>query len=284
LFKQIYDLTPRDLQRKVNQLAAQQGWRPKAVFATRFEPGDLELPKNEKIAGLYAMPKYLLNRGVTADIADYFDLRWCEQGTFTTLAPDGKQIKQDYSGRILLPIYDLHGEMVSFQGRDATGTSEKRYLFPSGFASTGEHLYNINNWADGQDTVTISEGVFDVIAVKKALSHARMDNVLPLGSFGMQFSIRPDSKDQISKLLLLKAKGLKNVVMLWDNEPAAMRNAIKTADQIRRYGFNVSVAKLSVSKDPGEASEGEIVTAINEAHAVRSNIDILMLERKLAHD
>lgn len=284
LLKAIFDLQPNDLRNKINRLAIEHGWRPKPIAATRYEPGALVLPNNVKVSDLYALPKYLLTRGIDPDLADYFDLRWCDRGTFKVKAPDGTEITQDYANRVLLPIYDLHGQVVSFQGRDATGTSEKRYLFPPMFASTGSHLYNINNHAEGQDTVTISEGVFDVIAVKRALAHARMDNVLPLGSFGMHFSINPNGDDQLGKLLLLKERGVKRIVFLWDNEARALEGAVEAANAIRKYGFKVYVAKLAVSKDPGEATNEEIITAITTAREVTSDLGALIMVQDFTQD
>lgn len=283
LLKEIYQLGYGDLKAKINQLAADQGWRPMKQAVARFDPGELELPNNVKIKDLPAMPRYLLDRGIDGPLADYFDLRWSEKGTFIIKGPDGKPIMQDYSQRILIPIYDLDGNMVSFQGRDATGKSEKRYLFPPLFSSTGSHLYNINNWRDGMSSLVISEGPFDVIGVKRALDTINAERVLPVGSFGMTLSIsKSGHEDQMGKLLALKARGLKTVMFLWDNEPVALQRAVDAAVEVLRYGFKVRVAKLSRSKDPGDASPEEIVEAMVTAAPINSALSAMMVARHFA--
>lgn len=280
LLKAIYDLNSRDLKSKISQLAVEQGWRPKRSTVI-FEPEKLDLPDNVRVADLHAMPRYLLERMIDPKLASYFDLRWCDHGVFTVVDPDAKIIKQDYSKRVIIPIYDMEGSLVSFQGRDATGESPKRYLFPPMYASTGSHLYNIQNWQEGMDTVVISEGPFDVIGTKRGLDYAKMTNVLPVGSFGMTFSINPNTDDQMNKLLALKKRGLRKVVFLWDNEPAAIRRALDAALAIMRYGFEVSVAKLDTSKDPGDASPEEVARAIKGAHVITSALTAMLVARKL---
>lgn len=280
----IYDLGSADLKIKITHIALEQGWRPTRKVATRYDPGPLALPANVKVKDLHASPRYLHSRGVDPDMADYFDLRWCERGVFEVKNPLGEIITQDYSQRVLIPIYNLDGEMISFQGRDATGESPKRYLFPPMYASTGAHFYNINNWLPGMDTVVICEGVFDVIATQQAIKRAGWVNKLALGSFGMQLSIaKRGEEDQLSRLLALKDLGLKRIVILWDNEPTAIQNAIDTGLVLARYGFEVDIAKLDKSKDPGEAPPLEIIAALNNTHPLRSRLDALRLAKALTH-
>jgi len=284
LLSQIFDLSGRDMMVKINDLARAQGWRPRPKEPERFDPGTLELPACDRIEDLQAMPKYLLDRGMDYELARYFDLRWCDKGTFKVKDPTGKMMIQDYSKRVILPIYDLDGNMISFQGRDGTGTAEKRYLFPPMFSSTGSHFYNINNWQEGMDSVVISEGPFDVIGVKRALDELGIKNTLPIGSFGMTLSFNEmTSEDQLNKLLLLKERGLRNVTMMWDNEPVAIDRAIDAGMRLARYGFNVRVAVLQDAKDPGEATAKQIGDALARAHEIKSALQTMLLKRKLCH-
>ncbi|WEU67317.1 DNA primase [Xanthomonas phage JGB6] len=48
------------------------------------------------------------------------------KGTFEVKDPTGRKMRQDYSNRIIIPIFDLDGNLKSFQGRDTTGEAEKR--------------------------------------------------------------------------------------------------------------------------------------------------------------
>ena len=280
LMKAIFNLNTRDTRAKIEALAASQGWRP-VRKVVRYNPPPLAMPKNYKVDDLYALPKYLLDRGITTDLARYFDLRWCEDGMFAVQNPDGKVTTQSYANRVLIPIYDASGKMVSFQGRDATGTADRKYLFPPMYASTGSHLYNIQNWGEGMDTVVIGEGVFDVIGIKRALDAAHINNMLPVGSFGMSLTVNQSGDDQMGKLLYLKELGLRQVIFLWDNEPKAIHNAIHAAHKVAMFGFKAYVAKLDTNKDPGEADVKAIHEAILNAHPVRNTLDCLLLEKKL---
>jgi DNA primase len=149
------------------------------------------------------------------------------------------------------------------------------------YASTGAHLYNANNWSEGMTRVVIGEGVFDVIGLKRGLDHLGDQSTLPIGSFGMQLSINPNGDDQLSKLLDLKQRGLRRVTLLWDNEPAAIKNAIKTATKLLRYGFEVYVGVLDGVKDPGEATPAQVAHAITYSYPIRNALQAMVLAKKL---
>ncbi len=278
--KEMYGIGGRELHAKIEFLAHMQGWRPTVVPATKYDPGELALPPCKSIRDLPAAPRYLQARGITLELSNYFDLRYCESGRFSVTTPDGKSVGQDYSGRIILPIFNLKGQLVSFQGRDATGTAEKRYLFPPMFSSTGSQLYNINNWQPGiMDTVIICEGPFDVIAVQRMLFVFGIKNVLPVGSFGMNFSISTAGQDdQLNRLMELKKLGLKNVCMMWDNEPAAIARALETCLQIRRYDLQTKFCRLNKSKDPGEATNQELFDSYSKATPITSPLQIMVMQ------
>lgn len=281
--KALYNLNNAEMYTKINDLAIAQGWRPKEK-PVKFDPGPLNLPPNTPCNELPAMPRYLLDRGITGSIASHFDLRYADSGSlFKVKDPSGKTIIQDYSNRIIIPIYDLAGEMVSFQGRDATGKAEKRYLFPPMYSSTGSQLYNIQNWKEGMNAVVITEGPFDAVGVHRSLLKYAKTNMLATASFGMSFSESKEQDDQINRLLELKARGLETVYFLWDNEPKALAAAIKACRKVLRYGFKPMLAVLPTSKDPGDAPESEVMQALDNAYEVSSDLKAMILERKLLH-
>lgn len=273
--KELYGLGARDLHLKIEMLAELQGWRPAKKAEPKFNPGELLLPPCTPIRDLPALPAYLRDRGITVAQANYHDLRYCDEGLFEVKHPDGTTQRQNYAKRIILPIYSLDGTLVTFQGRDATGTSEKRYIFPPMFAGTGSQLYNIHNWVQGKHNhVVLCEGIFDAIAVQKVCA----PSVIAMCNFGMNFSIsKTGQDDQMRRLMELKDRGLKSVTILWDNEPRALKAAIATAVEIRRYGFDVWIAKLEHSKDPGEASEDEIDLALCNAKFIDGPLAAMLL-------
>ena len=265
----------------VRQLAGSRGWRPvstKRVAVAVQESPSLPLSYKLPMAD-GGMLGYLVNRGVTADLAKYYDLRFCLDGWFNYMKDDGSRGGQNYSMRVLIPIYDIEGVMVSFQGRDITGTAEKKYLFPPGFASTGKHLYNIQN-VIMSDTVVVGEGVFDVIAIDAALREdPALHKVATVGTFGKHLSQGPDS--QLERFKLLANKGLKSVVFMWDGEVQATDDALAAARLIIGLGLAVRVAVLPFAKDPNEVDKQTVREAFYRAKPFTELMALqLMMQRR----
>ncbi|UUZ75563.1 hypothetical protein LP414_27995 [Polaromonas sp. P1(28)-13] len=222
----------------IKTVAREQGWRPpkRQSMAVELSSADLSLPASIPMPHNGRNLKYLDNRGITGSIASYFDLRFSHRGKFDYLDDDGHPVTQDYSNRIIIPVFDLAGQLVSFQGRDITDTADKKYLFPPGFASTGTHLYNGHN-ARGARRICIGEGVFDVAAIKIALDEEMaLRDIVPIGTFGKHLS-QGDEDSQLAKLMLLKTQGLEEVTFLWDGEPAAIDAAIESALMLHKVGL-----------------------------------------------
>jgi DNA primase len=195
--------------------------------------------------------KYLTQRGISQEATAYFGLGFCKEGSYQYKKPDGNLGYKDFSMRVIIPIKDIDGKVVSFQGRDITGKAEKKYLFPAGVRSTGSLFYN-GEHAVGAESIVINEGVFDVIATWQAFNEdPSMRSIIPVGSFGKHISFGNDRDSQINYLLTLKEKGLKVITMMWDGEHRAICDAIQTALKLKKYGFVVRVAILA-GKDPNE--------------------------------
>ena len=258
--------SPAEVIEHIKTTAKEQGWKPIRTRATAVddEATDLRLPQSFAIPvnGKFNL-RYLTARGITTDIAKYFHLRLCHKGGFEYKF-QGRSMTQDYSNRVIIPIYDMGGELVSFQGRDILGTSEKKYLFPPGFASTGSILYNAHN-VIGLEHVVMGEGVFDVMATKIAMdTDMSMRGIGQIGSFGKHLS-HGDENSQLAKLIYLKEKGLKTVTYMWDGEKKAIHDAIESALIVCRYGLQVRVAILPDDKDPNESSVQEVLAAFRSA-------------------
>lgn len=239
-----------ELIRHIKHIASQQGWRQKKIQRVETRENEIVLPNSVELPFNGKNLKYLTNRGISSEMSNYFYLRYCENGKYCY--QDGnKERFQDYSERIIIPIYDLEGNLVSFQGRDITGQSEKKYLFPPGLSSTGRYLYNGHN-AIMSNCIVMCEGVFDVIAVKMALDEdIYLRGVTPVASFGKHLS-NGLKDDQIGELIKLKKFGLKHVCFMWDGEILAIRSAIKSALLVTSLGIKASVAILPNNKDPNE--------------------------------
>ncbi len=70
--------------------------------------------------------------------------------------------------RLLIPVYDLDGKLVTFQGRDIIGDQDAKYLFPPALPGTGRFLYNGHNAVRAR-RIAMGEGAFDVFSLKAAI-------------------------------------------------------------------------------------------------------------------
>jgi DNA primase len=254
----------RDTIEHIKQVAKEQGWRPpRAKEIATTSTGEVKMPESIALPHNGRNLKYLDARGITSAIASYFELRYSHAGRYA-YNDGGKTKLQDYANRVLIPIFDLEGELVTFQGRDTTGTSDRKYLFPPGLTSTGAHLYNGHN-AWGAEHICLGEGVFDVAAIKIALDEdVTLRNVVAVGTFGKHLS-HGDDASQFSKLLALKQRGLKTITIMWDGEDRAIDDAIKTGLLLLTVGFKVRIAILPQDKDPNEVPPSVVRDAFNKA-------------------
>lgn len=257
-----------ELREYMEVLAKEMGYVPKKKTAPVQKKSDLILPESYALSILGKNLKYLENRGITADLAEYFHLRYSKDGKFKYQS-NGKWIYQDYAKRIIIPIFDINGKLVSFQGRDITDNDEKKYLFPPGYASTGSHLYNIQN-ALGADRIVLNEGVFDVFATTAALGQdTSTAGIVSLGTFGKHLSYgSSEGSDQIGRLIELKNEGLREVTFMWDGETKALVDAVQASLKVLELGLKVRVALLPLGKDPNEVPPSVVRDAYWKAIAI----------------
>lgn len=267
MFHYIDAARSRDVAEYARGLAREMGWRAKkkTSAATEEAKGSPKLPKSFEIPIKGRNLKYLEERGIDTDTARFFHLRFAKKGYFY-YEVDGKKRWQTYVDRVLIPVFDLEGVLVSFQGRDITGKQEPKYLFPPGYASTGRFLYNGHN-AHGLKRVVIGEGAFDVMAIKLALDEDMdLRDVGHVGTFGKHLS-HGDSEgsDQLGQLLQLKQGGLVEVTFMWDGEPRALCDAADAALLLNKHGFKTRIAVLPDGKDPNEVPRSVVRQAYWQA-------------------
>lgn len=262
-----------ELVRHLELTAKTLGWRPKRVESTKvvLERPDLVMPDSRAIPVDGMNLKYLSDRNIDIETAKFFNLRYSHKGVFWYRGRDGDVQFQDYKKRIIIPIFDVEGELVSFQGRDVTGTSEKKYLFPPGFASTGRHLYNAHN-VTGLEHIVVNEGVFDVMATKMALDEdIQLRDIGVVGSFGKHLSAKDmQGEDQLNKFIVLKERGLKTVTFMWDGEKEAIKAATIAAQAVSSIGLKTRIALLPPGKDPNEVAPNVVREAFFGAIPVNS--------------
>lgn len=242
-------------------------WKPMEREASKkFAPRTLDwkLPNSIAINRESGPLPYLADRGFDVDTCAYFGWRYCDDGGFTYIDTKGLPQVQPYSDRVIIPVLDIEGNLVTFQGRDITGTKEKKYLFPPGLPGTAAFLYNAHH-AVGKETVILCEGAMDVAATHIAIKDGYgMETMAVVGTFGKHLSIG-QGDDQLAQLLKLKRKGAKRAIFLWDGERSTTLAAIDQAIQLSGYGFECLVALLPENKDPNEVEPSQVRVAIHNA-------------------
>jgi DNA primase len=249
----------RETIEKAKEIMREQGWRPKRMATVAVDHGEVKLP--------YSTPLptedgenlvYLENRGITAEYARYFELRYCQYGSWPFRDEKGDLQQQWFSNRVIIPVYDLDGTLKTFQGRDLTmGEAakliERKYLFPKGLPGTGKFLLNGQN-VQLTDEVCMGEGAFDVAAIKIAFDEdVDLRRVVPVGSFGKHLSYgSATGDDQLGRFLQLKRQGIKTVTIMWDGEPKALIAALDAAKLLTSIGLKARIALLPYRKDPNE--------------------------------
>lgn len=266
----------------LRMIAIEQGWRPpKRSLIAVENPNKLVIPPSIELPHEGKNIAYLRNRGIDKDIARYFRLRYCHEGAFYYDDPNGNRRAMSFASRIIIPIYDLDGNLVSFQGRDITGKAEKKYLFPPGFASTGAHLYNGHNVIN-TERVVMNEGVFDVMATKIALDEdPALRDVVPVGSFGKHLSHGMED-DQLTKFVRLMGRGVKEVVIMWDGEVRATQDAIRAGEVLKGIGLKVRVAMLPKDRDPNEVPTSVVREAYYKAKPLTGSVGVSIMLAKLS--
>lgn len=250
----------------------EMGWQPKRKGRATETPPELVLPNSIALPHEGQNLMYLVQRGIGNEIADYFQLRYCRAGWFKYKF-NGEDKNQKWEERVVVPVFDLDGNMVTFQGRDITGAAEKKYLFPPGLPSTARYLLNGHN-ARRCKTIAIGEGAFDVMAMKIAFDEVvETRHVVPVGSFGKELSMSdPKGADQLGELLKLKKEGLIEIVMMWDSERDALCRAIEVGIALNGYGFKTRLAVLPPGKDPNEVPTAVVRQAFFQAKAITTGM------------
>lgn len=247
------------------------GWRPtsaKKTEPTVVEKSDEEVLLPQSVALPYRdkIPKYLASRGFTNETISHFRMRYCERGEFLYRDSAGIRQSQYYNKRIIIPVYDLEGKLVTFQGRDITGEADKKYLFPVGLPGTARYLFDGHNAISATDII-VGEGVFDVAAIKQAFEKDPvLAQVKAVGTFGKVLSEGAlDGNDQLGAFFKLKQYGLRRITMMWDGERKTTIGAIKAAKRLEKLGFEAYVALLPEGKDPNEVTKETVIRAYKEA-------------------
>lgn len=150
----------------------------------------------------------------------------------------------DYKFRIIAPFY-WNGGLVSFQARDITGKSDKRYLACPKQREVYHHkhiLYgNQERWGR---KIMIVEGITDVWAL--GAEHAA-------ATLGIEYTWQ-----QVSII----AKYFDSVCIAYDNDPQAVRQGKKLRRELQAAG--VDATQIVLEKDPASMNKNERMELVNQ--------------------
>jgi DNA primase len=262
-----------------DEIAKGVGWKPKQREKKAPVPvfdGDLKLPTSVP-AGSAGIP-YLTDRGFSPRIQQELGLRMCHDGAFRFKREDGSDGRMVFSGRVIIPIYDTSGKLVTFQGRDTTGEKDPKYLFPPRLPSTARYLYNGHRArAERWSHIVMGEGALDTAAIQEAIYGDRtLVGMGAVGSFGKNLTLdfEPGMDTQLQALIDLRNHGLKVITILWDGETKALISALKTARKLVGYGFAVRIGFLPKGKDPAECQAATVRKAIQTALPYSKSLEV----------
>lgn len=185
--------------------------KEKMVSTNTLPEGFKQLNESNKSIDYKHAIHYLQSRGITECDIYRYNIGYCDIG--------------DYRNRIIIPSYDHDGNLNFFSGRDFYNTSWLKYVN----CKFSKNIIGFEILTDFSDEITLVEGSFDAIAVRK--------NCIPL--FGKTLSQR------------LKIKLLENkppyVNILLDND--ALKDSIGICEFLIKNGINTRLVKLE-EKDP----------------------------------
>ena len=198
-------------------------------ISTKEEKVELRLPSEfksllEKPKGLFNPTykkaiQYAKERGITKEDIIRYNIGYCDSGIYTN--------------RIIIPSYDGDSRLNYFIARSVFSEEKFKYKNPP----VSKNVTIFENQINWQEPITLCEGVFDAIAIKR--------NAIPLlGKF-----IPKTLMDSIYK------KGIKEIKILLDKD--AQNQALYYVNYFMNNGITVTNV-LPTEKDAGEMGFSEV--------------------------
>jgi len=170
--------------------------------------------------------QYANSRGITKEDIIRYNIGYCDTGL--------------YSGRIIIPSYDSNNRLNYFIARSVFDEEKFKYKNPP----VSKNIIMFENQINWKEPITIVEGVFDAMAVKR--------NAIPiLGKF-----IPRNLNDNIYK------QGVKNINILLDED--AQEQALRYTLQFQNQGIETKNIVPS-EKDAGEMGFSQINSILKES-------------------
>ena len=181
---------------------------------------------------------YLKKRRINKKDILYWKIGYCPRG--------------QYAGRLIIPSFNMKGDINYFIARSYTG-NWKKYLNPD--VPKSEIIFN-ELYVDFAKPITLVEGAFDAIV-------AGENSVPILGS-----TLREDSR-LFQKII----QNNSTIYVALDPDATNKSNAI--IEKFLRYGLKVYIIDISGFKDVGEMTKEEFETRKENATQVADSLSLL---------
>jgi len=219
------------------------GSKRRTKDAIRTKPDSLKMPNNLSRQLLKRHAHYLLKRGFDpVQVKREWKIRCAGSKSF--LHAKGKSI--NFKNRIIIPIY-WKGSVVSYQSRDVTNTSDLRYMAcPADLELINHKRIYYSHPKIGKVGICV-EGITDVWRL----------GANAFAMFGIQFT-----DAQINAVV----RDFKKVFILFDNEPAAQRQAGILQDRLsfRNVDCHNISKMLKNANDPAELKPKRVNKILRE--------------------
>jgi DNA primase catalytic core len=205
-------------------------WLPAAAWvkATVTEKIRTPAPLDFTLRGIDYTHPYLAARGILPSTAADFGLGYYQ----------GPRL---CSGRLVIPIHNVRGELVAYCGRALDG-SAPRYRFPPGFAKS-QVLFNFHRSAAADKrVVVVVEGFFDCCH----LYQAGLRSVVAL----MGSTLSESQQDQL-------LQRFPRVILMRDGDAAGRRATADIITQLRSQ-CSLEVIDLAPEMQPDQMSSDQI--------------------------
>ena len=183
---------------------------------------------------------YLKKRGLSVQDILSYEIGYCEKGRF--------------ANKIIIPTYNLDGELEYFIARSFLPNSKRKYDAPI----SDKNIIGFESRINWNLPIVLCEGAFDAIAIKR--------NAIPL--FGKN----------ISKKLMKKivTSTVEKIYIALDND--ALKKSLKFAEKFINEGKEVHLVELE-GKDPSEMGFAHFTNLIQSSTPLTQ---YALMEKKLS--
>lgn len=219
---------------------------------------------------------YLKGRGITEESQEKWGIGFARKGDtaliqklknfgLTIYAEDAGILKQGkfgiyevFGGRLVFPIRNKVGKIVTFAGRDISGESRAKYINgkETSLYQKSQILYGMKNAMPGineNNQIVITEGYLDVIHMHQA---GFTETVATCGT-----ALTAEMVRSFSRLT-------KKAVCFFDGDEAGERASMKALPVLAKYGVDATVVSLPDGMDPADGcakDEMLVCDAVDEA-------------------